>query len=453
MPDTAPKHFDLFVIGAGSGGVRAARMAARFGATVAIAEERYLGGTCVNVGCVPKKLYVYGSHYSEDFVDARGYGWQTSDTPFNWSTLRDNKTREIERLNGIYQKLLANAGVTIVNGRARITGEREIGVGSQRFTADRILLATGGWPVIPAIPGREFALSSNEIFDLPELPKRIAIVGGGYIAVEFAGIFNGLGSATTLLYRGEKILRQFDHDIADFAAEEITNKGVTLRTNCNVSAIVKNSDGSLQLALTDNSSLVVDVVLFATGRKPLLENIGLEPFSPAMTETGKIAVDDCFQTSIPGIYALGDIIESPELTPVAIAEAMAFVQTHFNNNPQPMNYQQLPTAVFCQPSIGTVGLSEAEARATGSDITVYKTSFRPMKHTLSGRQERTMMKLVVDRATDKVLGAHMVGEAAGEIIQGIAIALKAGATKADFDATIGIHPTTAEEFVTLNQPG
>lgn len=452
MTASSDFDFDLFVIGAGSGGVRAARMAASHGARVAIAEERYLGGTCVNVGCVPKKLYVYGSHYGADFVDAQGFGWQSERPDFDWRILRDNKSREIERLNGIYQRLLDNAGVTLFTGRATIAGEQQIAVNGQLLRAKKILLATGGWPSIPDIPGRELAASSNEIFDLDSLPARVAVVGGGYIAVEFAGIFNGFGAETTLLYRGEQILKQFDQDIAEAAAEEISRSGVALKLQCNVSAVEKNSDGSLQLSLTDGSTQTVDQLLFATGRKPKLDNLGLEPFALTMTPSGKIEVDAHFQTSVPWLFALGDIIDSPELTPVAIAEAMAFVSTHFNSKPQSVDYAKLPTAVFCQPPIGTVGLSEQQARDSYSNVVIYKTRFRPMKHTMTGKQEKVLMKLVVDGDSDKVLGAHMVGDDAGEIIQGIAIALQAGATKAQFDQTIGIHPTAAEEFVTLREP-
>lgn len=443
--------YDLFVIGAGSGGVRAARIAAGFGARVAVAEDRYMGGTCVNVGCVPKKLYVYGSEYGKSFADAKGFGWQAGSTRFDWNVLRDNKKAEISRLNGIYNNLLSGNDVTVVDGRASIVDSHTVRVGERTFSADKILIATGGWPHIPAFEGSDLAITSNEIFDLETFPERIVIVGGGYIAVEFAGIFNGLGAQTTQLYRGPLFLRNFDEDIRQHAAVEIPKSGVDLRLNTNVVSIRK-AGGALELALTDGSTLETDVVLYATGRKPNLEGLGLDNVDVALNENGTIKVDEHYATSEPSIFALGDVTGGMELTPVALAEGMAFARRQFGNLDQPVDYDYIPTAVFCQPNIGTVGFTEAEAREKFGDIALYKSEFRPMKHTISGRDERTFMKLIVDTASDRVVGVHMMGPDAGEIIQGIAIALRAGATKAVFDSTIGIHPTAAEEFVTMREP-
>jgi glutathione reductase (NADPH) len=443
--------FDLFVIGAGSGGVRAARMSAGFGARVAIAEDRYMGGTCVNVGCVPKKLYVYAAEYGKGFADARGFGWQGEPPRFDWATLRDNKKAEIARLNAIYRNLLDGAGARRIEGRARIVDAHTVAVGEERFTAEKILIATGGWPHIPEFPGSEHAVTSNEIFDLPEFPQRLVIVGGGYIAVEFAGIFNGLGARTTQLYRGPLFLRGFDDDIRAHAAQEIAASGVDLRFDVNVQSIRRDAAG-LQVALTDGSALQADAVLYATGRKAHLADLGLENVNVALDDDGDIEVDLHYRTAEPSIFALGDVTGGFELTPVALAEGMAFARRQFGKLSPEVDYEFIPTAVFCQPNIGTVGFTEAEARETFGDIRLFKTRFKPLKHTLSGRDERTFMKLIVDVATDRVVGAHMLGPDAGEIIQGIAIALRAGATKALFDTTLGIHPTTAEEFVTLREP-
>jgi glutathione reductase (NADPH) len=451
------KHFDydLFVIGAGSGGVRAARMSAGFGARVAIAEDRYMGGTCVNVGCVPKKLYVYAAEYGKGFADARGFGWQGEAPRFDWATLRDNKKTEIARLNAIYRNLLDGAGAQRIEGRARIVDAHTVAVGDAvgetRYSAAKILIATGGWPHIPEFPGSEHAVTSNEIFDLPQFPRRLVIVGGGYIAVEFDGIFNGLGAHTTQLYRGPLFLRGFDDDIRTHAASEIAASGVDLRFEVNVRSITRDGSG-LQVALTDGSVLEADAVLYATGRKPHLEGLGLENVNVEQDEDGAIVVDAHYRTTEPSIFALGDVTGGIELTPVALAEGMAFARRQFGKLEREVDYDFIPTAVFCQPNIGTVGFTEADARNTFGDIRLFKTSFKPLKHTISGRAERTFMKLIVDAATDRVVGAHMVGPDAGEIIQGIAIALRAGATKALFDSTLGIHPTTAEEFVTLRDP-
>lgn len=443
--------YDLFVIGAGSGGVRAARMASGFGARVAIAEDRYMGGTCVNVGCVPKKLYVYAAEYGKGFKDAHGFGWNCDTPRFDWATLRDNKKTEISRLNNIYRNLLDGAGAEIINGRARIVDAHTVAVGEQQYSADKLLIATGGWPHIPDFPGSEYALTSNEIFDLEEFPRRVVIVGGGYIAVEFAGIFNGLGAQTTQLYRGPLFLRGFDTDIRAHAGREIAKSGVDLRFEVNVQSIRREPNG-LQLELTDGTALEADAVLYATGRKANLAGLGLENVNVQVNEHGAIEVDEHYCTGEPSIFALGDVTGGLELTPVALAEGMAFARRNFGGLDKPVEYDFIPTAVFCQPTIGTVGFTEEEARARFGDITLFKSSFRAMKHTLSGRDEKTFMKMIVDPATDRVIGVHMMGPDAGEIIQGIAIAMRAGATKAIFDSTIGIHPTAAEEFVTMREP-
>lgn len=444
--------YDLFVIGAGSGGVRAARMAAGFGARVAVAEDRYMGGTCVNVGCVPKKLYVYASEYGKAFKDARNFGWDSQVPGFDWATLRDNKKAEIARLNGIYSKLLAGVKADVMDGRAQIIDAHTVAVGEQRYSAEKILIATGGWPYIPDFPGCEYAMTSNEVFDLETFPQRLVIVGGGYIAVEFAGIFNGLGSRVTQLYRGPLFLRGFDSDIRAHAAQEIAKTGVDLRFEASVKAISRSSDG-LSLELTDGSSVNADAVLYATGRKANLQGLGLENVNVKVNEFGTIDVDDQYRTTEPSIFALGDVTGGMELTPVALAEGMAFARRQFGGLEESVvDYDFIPTAVFCQPNIGTVGFTEDEARARFGHIRLFKSTFKPMKHTISGRDEKTFMKLIVDKASDRVVGVHMMGPDAGEIMQGIAIALRAGATKALFDTTIGIHPTAAEEFVTMREP-
>lgn len=444
--------YDLFVIGAGSGGVRAGRLAASMGVRVAIAEDRHIGGTCVNVGCVPKKLFVYASEFAEDFKHAAGYGWQLGEAEFNWATLRDNKNAEIDRLNGIYRSLLANSGCDLIAGRATIVDPHTVAVGDQRYSAERILVATGGWPFIPNIPGSEHAISSNEVFYLDEFPKRAVVVGGGYIAVEFAGIFAGLGTDTTLSYRGDLFLRGFDEEVRQFAAREVTWKGVKLSFNTEIASIDKNSDGSLTVTYGDGSTKQTDCVLYATGRTPKVTGLGLENTQIRQRENGAIMVNDHYQSHEPSIYAIGDVIDRVQLTPVALAEGTELVQRLYGQGGPKVDYSLIPTAVFSQPNIATVGLTEAEARTKFNTIEVYKSDFRAMKQTLAGGDERTFMKLIVDKASDRVVGVHMVGNDAGEIIQGIAIALKAGATKAVFDATIGIHPTAAEEFVTMRQP-
>jgi glutathione reductase (NADPH) len=445
--------FDLYVIGAGSGGVRAARFAAGFGAKVAVAESRYLGGTCVNVGCVPKKLLVYGAHFAEDFEQSSGFGWSLGEADFDWATLIANKDREINRLNGIYRNLLVNSGVTLHEAHAKIVGPHEVEVNGERFTAKNILIATGGWPQIPQIPGHEHAISSNQAFFLKELPKRVLVVGGGYIAVEFAGIFHGLGANTTLLYRGDLFLRGFDGSVRKHLQEELTKRGMDLQFNADIARIDKQADGSLKATLKDGRVLEADCVFYATGRRPMLDNLGLENTDVQLTDKGFIKVDEQYQTSEPSILALGDVIGRVQLTPVALAEGMAVARRLFKPEQyRPVDYKMIPTAVFSLPNIGTVGLTEEEARDAGHEVVIYESRFRPMKLTLTECQERTLMKLVVDGKTDKVLGCHMVGPDAGEIVQGLAIALKAGATKRDFDDTIGVHPTAAEEFVTMRTP-
>ncbi|MDX1693778.1 MAG: glutathione-disulfide reductase [Ketobacteraceae bacterium] len=444
--------YDFFVIGAGSGGVRAARMAAGFGARVAVAENRYLGGTCVNVGCVPKKLFVYGSHFSHDFELARSFGWDLSRASFSWPTLRDNKTQEIERLNRVYRGILDKAGVAILEGTASFRDQNTVVLNNKPHTARYILIATGGWPFIPEFPGSEHAIDSNAFFYLDKLPDKVAIVGGGYIAVEFAGILNGLGVETTLIYRRDLFLRGFDTSVRQFLKKEMEKKGVRLWFNTNVSAIEKTSEG-YRASLDNGETLDTGLVLYATGRKPLTENLGLKHAGVETAGNGAVKVDDTYQTSTANIYAVGDVIDRVALTPVALAEGMCVANRLFNNNAYDVSYDYIPSAVFSQPAIGTVGLSEdAAVEKYGDDISVFETDFKPMKYSLGGSDERTLMKLVVQKSTDRVLGAHMVGSEAGEIMQGIAVALKAGATKAVFDQTIGIHPTSAEEFVTMREP-
>jgi glutathione reductase (NADPH) len=440
--------YDLFTIGGGSGGVRASRMAAQFGARVALAEERYLGGTCVNVGCIPKKLFVYASEFSEDFKDSAGFGWTVGARNFNWQTLIANKDREIARLNGVYEKVLVDNGVRILRARATIADAHTVVVGSERLTARYILVATGGWPSTPSIPGGELAITSNEAFFLPQFPSRVILVGGGYIGVEFAGIFHGLGAKVTLVHRGELFLRGFDDDLRRMLATEMDKREIELRFNSQVERIEKLPRG-IRATLIDGAALEADLIMFATGRTPNTHDLGLERAGVKLDYEGAVVVDSYSCSSVTNIYAVGDCTDRMQLTPVAIAEGQAVAETLFHGNPQTPDYENVPTAVFCQPHIGTVGLTEAEAHARYRAVDVYKSRFRPLKHTLGGREENSFMKLVVDRETDRVLGCHMLGDDAGEIIQGLAIALKCRATKAQFDATIGIHPTTAEEFVTM----
>ena len=441
--------YDLFVIGAGSGGVRAARMAASKGKKVAVAEDRYLGGTCVNVGCVPKKLFVYASQFPELFHASKGFGWDLSEKPsFDWPRLRDNKTKEIERLNGIYNNLIDNSGADLFDGRATVAGPHRVTVNDTTYSAKTILIATGGWPYIPEFPGSEHALSSNEMFSLEQLPKTAVVVGGGYIAVEFAGILNGLGVETHLVYRGPNLLKSFDREMSDKVTEGMAAKGVNIHLNTQINEIIKTDDG-LSVVLQDMSTIESGLVLYATGRQANTANLGLENTAVALRDNGSIVVDDNFCSAEPSIYALGDVIDRVQLTPVAIQEAMVLVDHLYGDGSAAIDYSDIPTAVFCQPELGTVGLSEEQARAEYTDIAVFTSDFKPMLQTLGGGADRITMKLVVDTETDRVVGCHMVGEHAAEIIQGLGIALKAGATKAHFDATVGIHPSAAEEFVTM----
>lgn len=423
-------------------------MSAGFGARVAIAEERYFGGTCVNVGCVPKKLFVYGSQFSEELQDASAYGWTVNNTGFDWSTLRDNKTKEIKRLNNIYFNLLTAAGVEIFEHKAQLLDSHTVRVDDRKVTAQKILIATGSWPYIPNVQGRNHAITSNEMFYLDQLPNRLAIVGGGYIAVEFAGIAKGLGVETTLIYRGPLFLRGFDIDIRQFVCEELKKKEIDLIFEDDVAEIRKNN-GKLQIVLASGKVLDPDEVLYATGRQPLVSGLGIENTYVSLNERGGIEISDKFQTRDPNIFALGDVTDRLQLTPVAIAEGSSFARTQFNQEQYQVNYDAIPTCVFCQPNIGTVGLTEEQAQEIYSTVDVYESSFTPMKLALTEKKEQTYMKLLVDRKTDRVLGAHMVGPDAGEIIQGLAVAITAKATKSDFDRTIGIHPTLAEEFVTM----
>ncbi|MBV7330672.1 glutathione-disulfide reductase [Chloroflexi bacterium TSY] len=449
---TTHYDYDLFTIGAGSGGVRASRFAASYGARVAVAEERYYGGTCVNVGCVPKKLFVYASHYADDFEDAAGFGWTVGNRQFDWQTLVQNKDAEISRLNGIYNRILDAAGVEQFDGRATIVDPHTVEINGQQITARYILVATGGWPWMPEIPGAEHTISSNEAFYLKELPKRIIIAGGGYIATEFASIFHGLGVETIQLYRAGLFLRGFDEELRNTLAEEMRKKGIDLRFHAPVITQVEKKSDGLHATLADGSRLVADQIMFATGRRPLTANLGLENAGVELGKNDAIVVDDYSQSSVPSIYAIGDVTNRMNLTPVALAEGMAVARTLFNDQPTKPDYNNVPTAIFSQPNIGTVGLTEGAARALNNNkIDIYRSKFRALKHTLSGRDEQTLMKLIVHSETDRVLGVHMVGPDAGEIIQGFAVALKAGATKEVFDATIGIHPTSAEEFVTMRE--
>ncbi len=445
--------FDLFVIGAGSGGVRAARFAASFGAKVAVAESRYLGGTCVNVGCVPKKLLVYGAHFSEQFEQAAGFGWNMGEASFDWPTLIANKNREIQRLNGIYRNLLVNSGVTLLESHAKLLDAHRVEVDGQVFSAKHILLATGGWPLKPEIPGIEHAITSNEVFFLEQLPKRVLVVGGGYIAVEFASIFHGMGAKTSLLYRGELFLRGFDGAVRQHLQEELTKSGMDLQFNSDIVRIDKQADGSLLATLQDGRVLEADAVFYATGRRPMLDNLGLENTQVSLDKRGYVQVDELYQTNEPSIIAIGDMIGRVQLTPVALAEGMAVARRLFKPEQyRAVDYQLIPTAVFSLPNIGTVGLSEEQAKAEGFKVQVFESRFRPMQLSFSASQQKTLMKLVVDADSDRVLGCHMVGPDAGEIVQGMAIALKAGASKQIFDETLGIHPTAAEEFVTMRTP-
>jgi len=442
--------YDMITIGAGSAGVRASRMAAEFGARVAVIEERELGGTCVNVGCVPKKLLVYASSIYEEMRGAAGFGIDAVTQPVDWARLIANKNREIERLNGVYDRILKKAGVDILEGHATLLDPHTVDIDGKKLTAEYMLVATGGWPHLPSIAGIEHAITSNDVFFLEALPERILIVGGGYIAVEFAGIFNGLGVDTTLVYRKDLFVRGFDCDVRKTLRDEMRKKGVALRFNLNVERIDPSGKG-LRSALTDGSVLDTDMVLFATGRSPLTGKLGLENVNVKTLQNGSIVVDKYSKTNVPNIYAVGDVTDRVALTPVAIMEGAAVAHTLFNNRPTAVNHHNVPSAVFSQPPIATVGFTEDAARDQYDSIDVYRSEFSPLKHSLTGIDEKTMIKLIVESATDRVVGIHIVGEYAPEIIQGFAVAMNSGATKAEFDATIGVHPTSAEELVTMRR--
>jgi glutathione reductase (NADPH) len=448
--------YDLITLGAGSGGVRSSRLAASYGARVAVVEESRVGGTCVIRGCVPKKLLVYAAHFAEDFKDAAGYGWSVGDCAIDWYSLIARKDAEIDRLNGIYQRVLRDNGCTILEGRGRMVDAHTVEVAGKTYTAERILIATGGRPRLPSIPGIEYAITSNEALDLPHLPRRLVIVGGGYIAVEFAGIFNALGVHVVQILRGDNVLRGFDQDIRSALSTEMLKKGVDIRCETTVRSIERTETGALSLRLAGATAggevLEADGVLYATGRRPNTEGLGLEALGVQLNDEGAVIVNEAHQTSVPHIYAVGDVTDRINLTPVAIAEGRCFAETVFNNNPMTTDYADVPSAVFSQPPVATVGLTEQQARAEVGKVRIFVSRFKPMRNTLAERDERTMMKLVVDATTDRVLGCHMVGPDAAEIVQGLAIAMKCGATKAQFDATIGIHPTAAEEFVTMRDP-
>lgn len=446
--------FDLFVIGGGSAGVRAARMAASRGAKVALAEVGAMGGTCVNVGCIPKKLYSYAAHYGEGFAEAAGFGWQVQPPRLDWATLKANRVKEIDRLNSVYTQLLNHTQVRIYPAWATLVGANEVQVQGEVVRARHILVVTGGKPVIPDIPGKELVLSSDQIFDVEPFPQRLLVVGGGYIACEFASIFNGLGSQVTQLYRGEQVLRGFDDEVRDFAAAQMRAHGVDLHVHADV-AEVRRSEAGLQVRLQTGQMLQADAVLYATGRAPRTQGLGLAEQGVALDERGAIVVDEQYRSSVPSVYAAGDVIDRVQLTPVALGEAMVVVDQLFGpasgQAPRQLSYDFIPTAVFTHPNIGAVGWTEAQARLRLGAVRIYRSDFKPLRHTLSGSAERCLMKLVVDDASDRVVGLHMVGADAGEIVQGFAVAMKAGATKAVFDATVGIHPTAAEEFVTLRE--
>ena len=444
--------YDLFVIGAGSGGVRAARMASQHGARAAVAEEYRVGGTCVIRGCVPKKLFVYASHFSETFEDAAGFGWTVPKPTFDWQTLLANKDAEIDRLNGVYIRNLENSGVEIFEERAVLEDANTVRLlaSDRTVTARYILIATGAAPFVPELPGAEFAITSNEAFHLERLPERVTVIGGGYIAVEFAGIFHGLGVQTSLFYRGEQILRGFDDDLRYGLADELKKKDLDLRTHTSVTSIEKASEG-YRVHLEDGTTHETGLVMYATGRNPNTAGLGLMSAGVELDRNGAVVVDAHSKSSVDNIYAVGDVTDRVALTPIAIREGAAFAETVFNDNAVAVDHRCIATAVFSQPELGTVGLTEAEARAEFGDVDIYKSSFRPMKHTLSGRDEKMIMKLIVDAESDKVLGCHVMGPDAGEMAQVLGIAVRLGATKAQFDATVAVHPTAAEELVTMRE--
>ena len=443
--------FDLLVIGGGSGGVACARRAASYGARAAVIENDRLGGTCVHRGCIPKKMLVYASHFSHDFEDAAGYGWSVGECSFDWPAMVRAKVAELDRLEGIYERLLRDAGATQITGTGRLLDAHTVAVGDEQHRAETIVIATGGHPTMPDIPGIELAVSSDEMFDLPAFPERLVIVGGGYIACEFACIMQGLGAQVTQLYRRDLPLRGFDYDLRAVLCEEMRKGGVDLRLNTNATSLAREGD-AIAVATTTGETIEADQVLFATGRKPNVAGLGLENAGIATTEGGAVPVDAASHTGVAGIYAVGDVTDRINLTPVAIHEGRCIAETLYNNNPQKPDHRDIATAVFTTPELGTVGLSEEEARKAFPAVDIYKTRFRPLKHTLTGREETIFMKLVAERASGRVVGCHMVGDGAGEAVQLLGVAVKAGATKAQFDATMAVHPTAAEEFVTMYEP-
>ena len=439
--------FDLITIGAGSGGVRASRLSASYGGRVAVIEESRVGGTCVMRGCVPKKLLVYGAHFAEHIEDAAGFGWSVGETSHDWSALVAAKDKELNRLEKVYHRMFHDAGVSLVEGHGVLADPHTVEVEGKSYTANKILVGVGGWPFIPEIPGREHIITSNEALDLKELPKRILIVGGGYIALEFAGIFNALGAQVDVVIRASSILRGFDDDVRNTVSEELEKKGICIHRDCVVRSIEKTDDG-LSVMVDHGEEMIADQVMYATGRLPNTNGMGLQEAGVDINEKGAVVVDEWNRSNVENIFAVGDVTDRVNLTPVAINEGRVFAETFFNENPLTLDYTNIASAVFTQPPVGSVGLTEQQARAHHK-VSVYLSRFKAMKHTLSGRDERTMMKIIVDQETDRVLGCHMVGEDSPEIIQGLAVALKCGATKAQFDATVGIHPTAAEEFVTM----
>jgi glutathione reductase (NADPH) len=440
--------YDLITIGAGSGGVRASRLAAGYGGRVAAVEESRVGGTCVMRGCVPKKLLVYGANFANHFEDAAGFGWTVGEVSHDWGALVNAKDKELDRLEGIYHRMFRDAGVTTIDGHGVLADAHTVEVAGKSYSAEKILVGVGGRPFVPDIPGCEHAITSNEALDLKELPKHIVIVGGGYIALEFAGIFNALGARVDVLIRSGSILRGFDHDVCDALTEELEKKGIAIHRDCTVQSIEKKDRNQFSVMVDCGEEMIVDQVMYATGRSPNTKGIGLEESGVVTNDKGAVIVDEWNRSNIENIFAVGDVTDRFNLTPVAINEGRVFAETFFNDNPMTLDYTNIASAVFTQPTVGTVGLTEEQA-LSDHDVKIYLSRFKPMKHTLSGRDERIMMKIIVEKDNDKVLGCHMVGDDAPEIIQGLSVALKCGATKAQFDATVGIHPTAAEEFVTM----
>lgn len=442
--------YDLLVIGAGSGGVRASRMASSsLGLKVAIVEDNMMGGTCVNVGCVPKKLFTYAGDFAHSLEDAKGYGWNYKNQSFDWKILRKNKDKEIKRLNNVYENMLKNAGVDIINGYATFVDKNTVRINNKNYTAERILISAGATTSLPDTSGIEHAKTSFDAFYLDKLPNEVIIVGGGYIAVEFASIFNNLGAKTKLLLRGDRILREFDNETVDFVSNQMQELGIEIIYNTDIKKLSKKNNKTI--CHTDKKDFSAELVMYATGRKPHIDKLGLQQVG-VKTRNGAIKVNDDFQTNIPSIYALGDVIDKMQLTPVALSEAMTFLNRVYGDKTKKMDYKNIPTAIFCYPNMATVGLSQEQATEQGYKFDIYKSNFKPMKNTISGSNCRSFVKLIVDKNTQKVLGVHMIGDDASEIIQGMAIAVKAGLKKSDFDNTIGIHPTSAEEFVTMRTP-